>query len=139
MATHCSILAWKIPWTEEPSGLRSRGSQSRTQLSMHATIESVRLLELEETQIIIYSLLLKQTWARSTGVTQELVQKAELQTQPRITEPTLSPKQGCLLKSQKLNRHCSAEKTEAERDQVSLPTGLIHRISDSEIRFFFLT
>jgi len=21
MATHCSILAWKIPWTEEPSGL----------------------------------------------------------------------------------------------------------------------
>ena len=69
MATHCSILAWKIPWTEEPSGLRSRGSQSRTQLSMHATIESVRLLELEETQIIIYSLLLKQTWARSTGVT----------------------------------------------------------------------
>ena len=21
MATHCSILAWKIPWTEEPGGL----------------------------------------------------------------------------------------------------------------------
>ena len=27
MATHCSILAWKIPWTEEPDGLRSMGSQ----------------------------------------------------------------------------------------------------------------
>ena len=26
MATHCSILAWKIPWTEEPGGLQSRGS-----------------------------------------------------------------------------------------------------------------
>jgi len=27
MATHCSILAWKIPWTEEPGGLQSMGSQ----------------------------------------------------------------------------------------------------------------
>ena len=27
MATHCSILAWRIPWTEEPSGLQSMGSQ----------------------------------------------------------------------------------------------------------------
>ena len=27
MATHSSILAYKIPWTEEPSGLESMGSQ----------------------------------------------------------------------------------------------------------------
>ena len=27
MATHSSILAWKIPWTEEPGGLRSMGPQ----------------------------------------------------------------------------------------------------------------
>ena len=27
MATHSSILAWKIPWTEEPGGLQSVGSQ----------------------------------------------------------------------------------------------------------------
>ena len=27
MATHSRILAWKIPWTEEPSGLQSMGSQ----------------------------------------------------------------------------------------------------------------
>ena len=26
MATHCIILAWKIPWTEEPGGLQSMGS-----------------------------------------------------------------------------------------------------------------
>ena len=26
MATHSSILAWKIPWMEEPGGLLSRGS-----------------------------------------------------------------------------------------------------------------
>ena len=27
MATHCSILAWRIPWTEEPGRLQSMGSQ----------------------------------------------------------------------------------------------------------------
>ena len=33
MAAHSSILAWKIPWTEEPGGLQSIGFQSWTQLS----------------------------------------------------------------------------------------------------------
>ena len=33
MATHSSILVWEIPWTEEPGGLQSMGSQKRTQLS----------------------------------------------------------------------------------------------------------
>ena len=32
MATHSSILAWRIPWTEEPGGLQLMGSQSWTQL-----------------------------------------------------------------------------------------------------------
>ena len=39
MATHFSILAYRIPWTEEPGGLHPTGSQSQTQLkqlSMHA-------------------------------------------------------------------------------------------------------
>ena len=27
MATHTSILAWRIPWTEEPGGLQSIGSR----------------------------------------------------------------------------------------------------------------
>ena len=30
MATHSSILAWRIPWTEEPGGLQSIGSLSQT-------------------------------------------------------------------------------------------------------------
>ena len=30
MATHSSILAWRVPWTEEPGGLPSVGLQSRT-------------------------------------------------------------------------------------------------------------
>ena len=32
MVTHANILAWRIPWTEEPGGLQSRGSQSETRL-----------------------------------------------------------------------------------------------------------
>ena len=42
LATHSSILAWEIPWTEEPVGLQSTGSQrvhgvtkSRTRLHFH--------------------------------------------------------------------------------------------------------
>ena len=33
MAAHSSILAWRIPWTEEPGRLQSMGSQEATQLS----------------------------------------------------------------------------------------------------------
>ena len=33
MVTHFSILAWKIPWMEEPDRLESMGSQSGTRLS----------------------------------------------------------------------------------------------------------
>ena len=33
MATHSSTLAWRIPWTEDPGGLQSMGSQkSQTKL-----------------------------------------------------------------------------------------------------------
>ena len=32
-ATHSSILAWRIPWVEEPGGLQSMESQSQTRLS----------------------------------------------------------------------------------------------------------
>ena len=34
MATHSRILAWRIPWTEEPGGLQSTGvTKSQTQMS----------------------------------------------------------------------------------------------------------
>jgi len=33
MATHSSILAWRISWTEEPGRLQLIGSQNRTQVS----------------------------------------------------------------------------------------------------------
>ena len=33
LATHSSVLAWRIPWTEGPGGLQSTGLQSSTRLS----------------------------------------------------------------------------------------------------------
>ena len=33
MAPHSSVLAWRIPWAEEPGRLQSMGSQSQTRLS----------------------------------------------------------------------------------------------------------
>ena len=52
MATHSSILAWRIPWTKEPSGLQSVWSQrlrcDLKQLSTHThTQENYRETELE--------------------------------------------------------------------------------------------
>ena len=44
MATHPSVLAWRIPWTEEPGRIQSMGSQSQTRLSnwprMHSKIRN---------------------------------------------------------------------------------------------------
>ena len=39
MATHPSILAWRIPWTEEPGGLQSMGSQ---RVGYHSATHFVR-------------------------------------------------------------------------------------------------
>ena len=45
MATHSSILTWKIPWTVEPRGIQSMGSQSPTPLStLHTITVQVYLL-----------------------------------------------------------------------------------------------
>ena len=33
METHSRILAWEIPWTEEPGGLQSMGLQSQAELN----------------------------------------------------------------------------------------------------------
>ena len=41
MATHSSVLAWRIPGTGEPGGLPSMGTQSRTQLKRLSSSSSV--------------------------------------------------------------------------------------------------
>ena len=43
MATHSSILAWRIPWTEEPGGLQSIGLQRVRYDSPHAQSSKVEL------------------------------------------------------------------------------------------------
>ena len=52
MATHSSILAWRIRWTEDPGRLQSLGSQkSRTQLkrlSMHQNVTASRPFQQSE-------------------------------------------------------------------------------------------
>ena len=37
MATPSSILAWEIPWTEEPGGLQSKESDTTEQLTLHTS------------------------------------------------------------------------------------------------------
>ena len=43
MATHSSILDWKIPWTEEPGGLQSMELQRVGQKKKHTTKSWTRL------------------------------------------------------------------------------------------------
>ena len=52
MATHSSILAWKIPWMEEPGGLQSLGSQSRTRLS-DFTFKSLLVIHFKYSNVYI--------------------------------------------------------------------------------------
>ena len=55
MATHSSILAWRIPWTEEPGGLQSMGLQeSDTTEHVHTV-----LLTITRTPLILCFALLQ--------------------------------------------------------------------------------
>ena len=51
MATHSSILAWKIPWKEESGKLQSMGSQSWTQLTN--TLMQMKILVIISFNLII--------------------------------------------------------------------------------------
>ena len=45
MATHSSILVWKIPWTEEPGGLQSMGhKESNKTERLHFHFQNVKVL-----------------------------------------------------------------------------------------------
>ena len=50
MATHSSILAWRIPWTEEPGGLQSTGhkeSNTTERLHFHFHFHSIYKLNMQ--------------------------------------------------------------------------------------------
>ena len=87
IATHSNILAWRIPWTKEPGGLPSIGSQSQTQLKwlgnyVHAWISGLiwvtgdtSVLWLSHNQISFEepSLMAKTSWNHSTPGKEETV------------------------------------------------------------------
>ena len=57
MATHSSVLAWRIPWTEEPGRLQSMGSQSRTRLKQHS-INRNEMLTQAKTELSLENIML---------------------------------------------------------------------------------
>ena len=64
MATHSSILAWKIPWTEEPGRLQSMGSLSQTQLSNFTFTFHFHALE---KKMATHSSILAISWMEEPG------------------------------------------------------------------------
>ena len=54
MATHSSILAWRIPWTEKPGGLQTMGSQKSdtTERLTHNTQQRMLLNGLQMVQLV---------------------------------------------------------------------------------------
>ena len=56
MATHSTILAWKIPWMEEPGRLQSMGLQSQTRLrDFTFNYLNMNFLKIEEVHRLIVS------------------------------------------------------------------------------------
>ena len=54
MATHCSILAWRIPWTEKPDGAPVHGvAKSRTRLNDEHTTHCVNRSVASVTRIVV--------------------------------------------------------------------------------------
>ena len=41
MTTHSNILAWRIPWTEQPGGLQSTGSQTVRHEEQHSSTSTI--------------------------------------------------------------------------------------------------
>ena len=73
MATHSSVLAWRIPWTEEPGGYSPRGrkeSDTTERLSAH-THPTVPAVFVEKT-LILSLVIIDQATAGSAGHRQTL-------------------------------------------------------------------
>ena len=53
MATHCSILAWEMPWTEAPGGLQFMGSQRvGHDLATKTTQQQQQLISLDKNMLV---------------------------------------------------------------------------------------
>ena len=68
MATHSSILAWKIPWTEEPGGLQSMGLQT---VGHDRATNTFTGLTFQDSKELISLTRLSLHWATSTKFRKE--------------------------------------------------------------------
>ena len=93
MATHCNILAWGIPWTEEPGVLQSVGLQSCTRLST-CSVRCAMALCLKKIHLLLLF---------SPSVASDSLQHHGLQ-HPRLPCPSSSP--GVCWNSCPLSRWC---------------------------------
>ena len=55
MATHSNILAWRIPWTEEPGGLQSMGSQESDMTEHARTAQQTYLKDISSFCVTTYT------------------------------------------------------------------------------------
>ena len=60
MAIHSNIFAWEIPWTEEPGGLQSMGSQSWMDMTEHVRTHVVVLFFKFQGTFVFFSIWLHQ-------------------------------------------------------------------------------
>ena len=63
ITTHSSILAWRIPWTEEPGGLQSMGSQrvGHDWVTRHITVHVAKIPQVECLWFVYFS-----TWIQTS-------------------------------------------------------------------------
>ena len=88
MATHSSILAWRIPWTEDPSGLQSIGSQrvghvlsdcTHTFAATWMGLETIILSGVSQTQKSKYIISL--ICGINKNCTKEIIDETEIESQ----------------------------------------------------------
>ena len=65
MATHSSLLAWEIPWTEEPGELLSTGTQSQTRLKRLSSSSGSSIWASLVAQRVKNLTAMQETWVRS--------------------------------------------------------------------------
>ena len=80
MATHSSLLAWRIPWTEEPGGLQSMGvTQSWTWLKWLSTAHRMWMEMDKQTQCFELKLEIWLAWNMKASLVAQLVKRIHLQ------------------------------------------------------------
>ena len=85
MATHSSILAWKIPWTEEPGRLQFVGSQ---RVGHNWATNPSTVLKVDESIILSYGYISRQqgTWQACEGISMQRVDSSNNKFTPSLVQ-----------------------------------------------------